>query len=204
MRTRLPSLLVVLLGAALAVPAHAQWKWRDEDGRINYSNQPPPLSVPLDRILSEGGQLRKKVAPPTSSADAQSAAAAVSKDGGATDGSGATPTLASAAATAAAADGGSANGAEAKPKTAAERLNEMRRRQAEKEDAERMARDQQQAQAKMTQWCREARGSVQLLESDVRVASVNAAGERTTIDDEQRAARLSELKRDIQAHCGKG
>ena len=88
MRTRLPSLLAVLVGAALAVPAHAQWKWRDEDGRINYSNQPPPLSVPLDRILSEGGQLRKKVAPPTSSADAQSAAAAVSKDRGARSGAG--------------------------------------------------------------------------------------------------------------------
>jgi len=39
--------LVVLLGALLAqtLPsAHAQWKWRDESGRIHYSDQPPPKS----------------------------------------------------------------------------------------------------------------------------------------------------------------
>ncbi len=49
--------LVVLLGALLAqtVPsAHAQWKWRDESGRVHYSDQPPPKSVPPSQVRQLG------------------------------------------------------------------------------------------------------------------------------------------------------
>lgn len=187
MRARTPSLLMLLLGVALAAPVHAQWKWRDDDGRIHYSNQPPPMSVPVSRILSDGGLLRKKTADPNAAAAGEQAAA---EDGGAQP--------------AAAARIAAAEPADAPPKTPADRLNEMRRKMAEKEDAERMARDQQQAQAKVAQWCQDARGSIKLLESDARVASVNADGERLALDDDQRAARLSELRRDLQTHCGKG
>jgi hypothetical protein len=49
--------LVVLLGALLAqtLPsAHAQWKWRDESGRVHYSDQPPPKSVPPAEVRQLG------------------------------------------------------------------------------------------------------------------------------------------------------
>lgn len=50
----------VLLAATLALtalltalPAQAQWKWRDKDGRITVSDRPPPREVPEKDILSK-------------------------------------------------------------------------------------------------------------------------------------------------------
>lgn len=39
--------LVVLASA----PAHAQWKWRDATGRVQYSDRPPPPGTPAKDIL---------------------------------------------------------------------------------------------------------------------------------------------------------
>lgn len=35
-----------------ALPADAQWKWRDKDGRITISDRPPPREVPDSDILT--------------------------------------------------------------------------------------------------------------------------------------------------------
>jgi hypothetical protein len=43
---------VLLCVLALAVPAQAQWTWRDKDGRINASDRPPPRDVPDKDILT--------------------------------------------------------------------------------------------------------------------------------------------------------
>ena len=48
-RTR--PITLALLGLALCLPAAAQWKWRDAEGRVLYSDRPPPLSVPAKDIL---------------------------------------------------------------------------------------------------------------------------------------------------------
>lgn len=36
---------------AVALPAHAQWKWKDERGQVQYSDLPPPKGTPPERIL---------------------------------------------------------------------------------------------------------------------------------------------------------
>ncbi|MCX8004747.1 MAG: DUF4124 domain-containing protein [Burkholderiaceae bacterium] len=42
------------LGCLLfAAPALAQWAWRDENGRVVYSDRPPPANVRSDRILRQ-------------------------------------------------------------------------------------------------------------------------------------------------------
>lgn len=43
------ALAAVLLGATTL--AHAQWAWKDANGRPVYSDQPPPTSVPAARIF---------------------------------------------------------------------------------------------------------------------------------------------------------
>ncbi len=43
--------LCAVLGATFALPAAAQWKWRDASGRTQYSDTPPPPSVPEKDIL---------------------------------------------------------------------------------------------------------------------------------------------------------
>jgi hypothetical protein len=54
----LPATALVALLAALLVlaapPAHAQWKWRDASGRVHYSDQPPPTSVPPSSVRQLG------------------------------------------------------------------------------------------------------------------------------------------------------
>jgi type IV secretory pathway VirB10-like protein len=62
--------LSVVLGATLALPAAAQWKWRDKGGQIQYSDLPPPQGVADQDILQRplAAQRRAAAAPPAASA----------------------------------------------------------------------------------------------------------------------------------------
>jgi hypothetical protein len=46
---------VGLLMSAFALPATAQWAWRDETGRAVYSDRPPPANIRSDQILRQPG-----------------------------------------------------------------------------------------------------------------------------------------------------
>ena len=49
-------LLPLILVALVVTPdASAQYKWRDENGRLVYSDQPPPTSIPQDAVLQAPG-----------------------------------------------------------------------------------------------------------------------------------------------------
>ena len=79
MPRRIPALLAALLGLMLALPAEAQWKWRDQSGRTQYSDLPPPPGIPEHDILSRpdpGAKRRPVTTTPAASAATASAAAA--------------------------------------------------------------------------------------------------------------------------------
>lgn len=42
-----------LLAAAFALPAAAQWAWKDDTGRTVYSDRPPPANVKAEQILRQ-------------------------------------------------------------------------------------------------------------------------------------------------------
>ncbi|OWQ47248.1 hypothetical protein CDL60_10655 [Roseateles noduli] len=63
---------------ALTSIAHAQWKWRDADGRTQYSDRPPPPSVAEKDILQRPNSNAVRVAPSSAQAAAQGASAAAS------------------------------------------------------------------------------------------------------------------------------
>ncbi|RZJ09559.1 MAG: DUF4124 domain-containing protein [Rubrivivax sp.] len=44
-------IVIALIGLALAASAHAQWKWKDARGNVQYSDLPPPAIVPEKDIL---------------------------------------------------------------------------------------------------------------------------------------------------------
>jgi len=68
--------LTALLGATLALPAAAQWKWRDQNGHTQYSDTPPPPSVADKDILQRPGGANSAVRRGTVSAVPAPASAA--------------------------------------------------------------------------------------------------------------------------------
>ena len=63
-------LATVLLVCCLALPAQAQWKWRDKDGRVTASDLPPPREVLDKDIIMRPPEVRRV---PPSAAPAASA-----------------------------------------------------------------------------------------------------------------------------------
>jgi len=78
------AVLAAILGLTLALPASAQWKWRDKAGQTQYSDLPPPPGVPEGDILQRptGASSRRTapVAAPASGASAAPLAAARASD----------------------------------------------------------------------------------------------------------------------------
>jgi cytoskeletal protein RodZ len=71
-------LCLTLAAAAAAASAATQWKWKDAEGRIQYSDRPPPSAVADGDILERPRGSKPKAAtaaPEASSADAAKASA---------------------------------------------------------------------------------------------------------------------------------
>jgi hypothetical protein len=71
---RTSPLWILLIGLVAAMPAHAQWKWRDAAGQTQYSDLPPPQGTPEKDILQRPKSLTR--AAPSSSGAASAAGAA--------------------------------------------------------------------------------------------------------------------------------
>jgi hypothetical protein len=74
----LPAAAMAVLTLLAALPAEAQWKWRDKDGRITVSDLPPPREVPDKDILTRPApaqRARPSAAPATAPAAAPAASA---------------------------------------------------------------------------------------------------------------------------------
>jgi hypothetical protein len=65
-------LLAALLGSLLALPAQAQWKWRDKSGLTQYSDLAPPPGTPDADILQRPHVIQARA--PVAAAPAASAA----------------------------------------------------------------------------------------------------------------------------------
>ena len=70
-----PMLLTVALCAVSALPAMAQWKWKDANGSVQYSDSPPPSNVKEADILQRPNASRRASVPATSAAPAPAASA---------------------------------------------------------------------------------------------------------------------------------
>ncbi|HWH80734.1 MAG TPA: DUF4124 domain-containing protein, partial [Burkholderiaceae bacterium] len=70
------ALTAALLVLALALPAAAQWKWRDKRGQTQYSDLPPPPGTPEADILQKpsANATPRRAALPASGASAAAAA----------------------------------------------------------------------------------------------------------------------------------
>lgn len=62
MQSRVWVVIFAVLGALMATPAEAQWKWRDKSGRVQYSDLPPPAGVADKDVLQRPGGTQRPVA----------------------------------------------------------------------------------------------------------------------------------------------
>ena len=180
MRRWTHAVFAAALGIALAVPAQAQWKWRDKAGQTQYSDLPPPPGTAEQDILlrPNSGQRRAAVA----------AVAAVA------------PVAASGAPGASAASL-SASGAPAlKPKGSEPEL-EAKRRVAEQDEAAKKKAEAARQAAVRAENCSRAQGQMRSLDSGVRIARTNEKGEREVLSDTARAAETQRTREVIASDC---
>ena len=149
----------------------AQWSWKEDNGRVVYSDRPPPPEIKASQILRQ----------PTIQAPApQPAVPGTTGD------------------PAKAADG---KPAASGPKTIAERDMEFRKRQQERADAERKAQDEQQKSTAKAAECERARGYLRSLEDGMRIARTDASGNREFLDDAERAQETERTRKMVQSLC---
>jgi hypothetical protein len=234
----LPNSLAHIARATLALSlllstaaAHAQWQYRDAQGRMVFSDQPPPPGTKdSDIIKGPGFTTNKPQAPradmprpdmsgprnstPSANAAAASpapAAAAASAQRGSTsrgvvytDGTSATPPAPDAKA-AAAKDGKAAAPTAAKDAKPAEKPltpeEAFQKRQKEAREAEEKAAKTKADADRKAQACNQNREALRNLESGQRVATTDAKGERVFLDDAQRAARAAQLRDAVAKTC---
>ncbi len=170
-------LAVLALGAlvtfTLSNPAFAQWKWKDKSGHVQYSDLPPPQTVSDAEILQRPSGSSGKAAPAFAPNSAQAAAASMAAS--------------SAAASA--------------PSKAAEPELEAKRRKAADEEGGKRRADEEKQKAAQADNCQRAKSQLRALEDGMRMARVNAKGEREVLDDKGRADESKRARDIIGADC---
>ena len=166
-----PALLALLLIGTLPMAAHAQWKWRDAAGKIQYSDLPPPQGTPEQDILQRPASARRPVVVrPLGSAEAASAAAS-------------TPASAPRA------------------PSRAELEAQAKQKQAEAEVAARRKEEDRKIAEQRAENCRRATAQLKVLESGARITKQNAAGETVFLDEQQRAQEVQYVRGIMASDC---
>ena len=168
--------LLMLWGVCvLPLAASAQWQWVDKDGKKVFSDQAPPTDVPDKNIVRRPGAPSAR--PAFAPAPADPAAA------------GSEPPRPPASAASA-----------ARPSGVDKELEDKARKAEEAEKAKQAAEAQKVAKAKADN-CNRARQGKATFDSGIRVARLNAQGEREVMDDKARAVEQQRLQGIIDSDC---
>jgi hypothetical protein len=165
-------LSLALLAFAMGASAATQWKWRDAEGRVQYSDRPPPSSVAEGDILDRprGTKARTAAPAPATSGPDEGKASAPKPAVKATD-----PQL------------------EAKKRKTEEEATKAKAKAKAEEDPKKV-----QARADA---CQRARNYEKSLNDGIRISRTNAKGEREVLDDAGRASELTRTKEMITSTC---
>lgn len=151
--------------------SQAQYVWLNEKGAKQYSDQPPPKTVPRDRIIkAPGSQTRMIEAAATteSASNTNSTKSEIDKL--------------------------------QKPATLASKNEDFNKRKIAKEEAEKKAEAEKQANQDKEKNCARARAYQQSIEGGMVIATRDQNGERVILDETQRARELADAKK-ITSEC---
>jgi hypothetical protein len=173
---------LVLIAALLPAQSMAQWAWRDAQGRLTYSDTPPPPDIPAKQIVRSPSAAESIAAPVSSDDNGNAAGQDPSDKSGTKDKA-----------------GGAAPAA--KTKTLSELDADFRKRREDRLKAEKEAADASAQADKRRQACDQARGYLDMVNSGMRVMRANPDGTRGFIDDEQRAQEVARAQESIGENC---
>lgn len=172
MSTRVLSAVVVTAWAfAFSQPVAAQWAWKDDNGRLVYSDRQPPSSVKPDQVVRQPRVSGSMIDP--SSAMNSVASAEPEKKAGAPTG----------------------------PQTYAEREQEFRKRLIERTQAEKKQADEVIQRQQSAQECERSKGYLRSLEEGARIQRTDTQGNREFLDDQQRAAEVARMREQVTRSC---
>lgn len=163
----------------VCAPALAQYVWLDEKGTKQYSDQPPPVNVPKNRILKAPG-LKKTEAPAATAATAGSASAEAGSDSSASAASSSSKASA--------------------PPTIAERNAEYQKRKKEQAEKDKKAEEESQQAQTRKRDCDRLRGYERTLTEGGRISQTDKNGEKVVLDDKQIGRELAEVRKNL-ADC---
>jgi hypothetical protein len=152
---RIVTTLTLLSFASLAC---AQYVWLDNKGVKQYSDMPPPASVPQKQILKQPGRSYSASQTSSDNNDADSASKSATS-----------PDKSSA------------------PMTTAEKNADFQKRKAKQAEQEAKAAEEAKNAAAKSKNCENARNYYRSLTSGARIATTDANGERVYLGDDQRA-----------------
>jgi hypothetical protein len=176
--------LLIALGLTLcvALPVSAQlYKWVDSDGRVQYSDKPPPSNIKAEKLSAPA-----RPSAPAASEGKDGTQKDVAK-GGAKDGT--------------QKKDAAKDAAKAGPKTAVEEDQAFRKRQL---DAAKAQREEAQTQAKArdrAENCKRAKEAVANLQMGGRQVRIDEKGERVFLEDQQIAQETAKARDEAAAAC---
>lgn len=182
-------LSLLVLSMTLALPAAAQvYQWRDAQGRINYSDTPPPTGAgktvkpaPKNRAPAVVDDAPEQPAEPgthkpAADGGAQGAAGETGKPpAGKTDPS--------------------------KPKTTADKEADFRQRRVAAAEAETKAEKERQRVAELARSCEQARSQIAGLKNSRRITRFNGEGQRELLDDIGRTSEIERSQKYVDENC---
>ena len=173
----LKTLFLTLCFGTFSITASAQWQWVEKDGRKIFSDRPPPSEIAEKDILKRPRGAAKAATALSPVVPAPQAA------------SGAKPPAAP------------ASRASAPMLSGKDAELEANKKKAEDEEAVKKKADAEKTAKAKAENCERARTSLATLQSGVRMAAVNAQGEREVFDDAKRASETKRAQEVIDVSC---
>jgi hypothetical protein len=166
--------------ALTAMTASAQWQWVEKDGQKIFSDRAPPAEIADKDILKRPPGVARAAAAPLMIAPGTAAATGAKA-------------VSAPAAPVAKASAPKLSGKDAE-------LEARKKKADEEEVAKKKAEEEKVAQAR-AETCKQAKNGLTMLQSGVRMSSVNAKGEPEIYDDAKRALETKRTQEVIDASC---
>ncbi len=176
-------IFIAISAFALAPQSWAQYVWLDDKGVKQFSDQPPPSSVPPNRIL-KGPGIKKAATPANATPNYATPSGEDHHD---------------AAASASASAPSAPNETKAKaPPSLAERNAEFQKRKAEQAEKEKKAADEAERGDTRKKQCDKLQSYLRSIENSGRVTHTNKNGEREFLSEQQLEKEKQEVRKQLE------